>query len=86
MSFRYKIALTFIAFVGSVSLVALWTVLSYLENNFREELHPHVDEQPFTRSLRSVKIPAGVTSVIIPGYDKIHGAGGKSLKVTLPGR
>ncbi|MEL6168311.1 MAG: hypothetical protein AAFR35_06445 [Pseudomonadota bacterium] len=32
---------------------------------FRELLHPHVNEQPFTRSLSGVVIPAGVTEVFI---------------------
>ncbi len=35
--------------------------------------HPHVNEQPFTRSLSGVKIPAGVTTVFITAHDKKHG-------------
>jgi len=31
----------------------------------RPLLHPHVDEQPFTRSLSGVAIPAEVTAVVI---------------------
>ena len=31
----------------------------------RELVHPHVDEQPFTRSLSSVMIPDGANKVII---------------------
>ncbi len=46
-------------------------------------LHPHVEEQPFTRSISGVKIPAGVTSVIVRGHDKVHGYGGKELVVNL---
>lgn len=34
--------------------------------------HPHVEEQPFTRSLSSVRLPAGGT-VYIEGHDKVHG-------------
>ena len=45
--------------------------------------HPHVDEQPFTRSLSGVKIPAGVTQVTIRGHDKLHGYGGVELTVGL---
>lgn len=46
-------------------------------------LHPHVDEQPFTRSA-SVRIPDGVTSVTVRGHDKVHGFSGKTVIVDLP--
>ena len=46
--------------------------------------HPHVEEQPFTRSLGGVTVPDGVTEVVIRGHDKIHGTGGKELTVELP--
>lgn len=45
--------------------------------------HPHVDEQPFTRSLSDVKIPAGVSQVIVRAHDKVHGSGGKGYEVQL---
>jgi hypothetical protein len=48
--------------------------------------HPHVTEQPFTRSLRDVRIPAGVKAVQVRARDKVHGLGGKTLRVNLPGR
>jgi hypothetical protein len=35
--------------------------------------HPHVKEQPFTRSLSGIKIPKGVKKVIIKGHDLVHG-------------
>jgi len=35
--------------------------------------HPHVNEQPFTRSLSSVKIPAGTTIIFVEAHDKVHG-------------
>jgi hypothetical protein len=35
--------------------------------------HPHVDEQPFTRSLGDVTIPADVSVVYIEAHDKVHG-------------
>ncbi|MXN64586.1 hypothetical protein GR183_06685 [Stappia sp. GBMRC 2046] len=47
-------------------------------------LHPHVTEQPFTRSLTGVQIPEGVTFVEIRANDKVHGLGGKTLKLDLP--
>jgi hypothetical protein len=37
--------------------------------------HPHVDEQPFTRSLSGVSIPAGAHRVYVTGHDKVHGWG-----------
>ena len=46
-------------------------------------MHPHVREQPFTRSLGGVVIPAGVTSVIIRAHDKEHGLGGAEITVEL---
>lgn len=47
-------------------------------------LHPHDDEQPFTRSLDDVRIPAGIGEVTVRAHDKKHGYGGKALKVKLP--
>ncbi len=49
-------------------------------------VHPHVDEQPFTRGLGSVKIPPGITSVIVRAWDNVHKAGEKTFTVKLPGR
>ena len=46
--------------------------------------HPHVDEQPFTRSLSGVTIPAGVTEVTIRAHDKVHDHGGKTFTLKLP--
>lgn len=39
----------------------------------RELLHPHVNEQPFTRSLSGVAIPDGVTEVTIEARDNVDG-------------
>ena len=36
-------------------------------------LHPHVDEQPFTRSLGGVVIPEGVTEVVVRSHNLISG-------------
>ena len=35
--------------------------------------HPHVEEQPFTRSLSGVQIPDDVTEVSIEAHDSVHG-------------
>ena len=45
--------------------------------------HPHVDEQPFTRSLSGVTVPDGVDAVIVRAHDSVHGYGGKELRVDL---
>ncbi len=45
--------------------------------------HPHVNEQPFTRSLSGVHIPGGVTSVIVRARDSVHNFGGAEITVPL---
>lgn len=52
----------------------------------RELLHPHVEEQPFTRSLSSVTIPEGLTHVTIRAHDNVHGHGGATIELAVPGR
>ena len=52
----------------------------------RTLFHPHVDEQPFTRSLAGVKVPDGVTDVTVRAHDTVHGYSGKTISVTLPQR
>jgi hypothetical protein len=48
--------------------------------------HPHVGEQPFTRSLSGVHIPAGIKSVSIRAHDSVHGYNEQVFEVNLPGR
>lgn len=45
--------------------------------------HPHVEEQPFTRSLSGVDIPSDVDEVYVEAHDSVHGWGGKRFKVSL---
>jgi hypothetical protein len=49
-------------------------------------LHPHDTEQPFTRSLNGVAIPAEIKTVVIRAGDSVHDFGGKEMSVDLPGR
>ena len=49
-------------------------------------LHDHADEQPFTRDLHGVTIPAGVRVVVVQARDLKSGYGGKTVEVALPGR
>lgn len=46
--------------------------------------HPHVDEQPFTRSLTGVVIPPNVTTVTVRAHDLVHGDGGTEMVVDIP--
>jgi hypothetical protein len=45
--------------------------------------HPHVDEQPFTRSLLEVAVPAAIRRVRIRAHDSVHGDGGAEIVVEL---
>ncbi|PXX98332.1 hypothetical protein [Halomonas sp. LBP4] len=56
------------------------------ELGVRELLHHHAGEQPFTRRLAGVEIPAEIDSVTVQGRDQEHGYGGEAQTVTLPGR
>jgi len=47
-------------------------------------VHPHVDEQPFTRSLGGVEIPAGIMQVTLRDGGNISGIGGKTMQIMLP--
>lgn len=46
--------------------------------------HPHVEKQPFTRSLSGVKIPENLADVIVRAHDLVHEYGGKTVTVALP--
>ncbi|WP_171208596.1 MULTISPECIES: hypothetical protein [unclassified Ruegeria] len=52
-----------------------WRVLDMDGNELGVRVlhHPHVDEQPFTRSLGGVVIPAGTTQVQIQARDNVGG-------------
>ena len=45
--------------------------------------HDHATEQPFTRTLTGLHIPAGVTTVIVEGHDQVNGWGGRTLTVQV---
>lgn len=51
----------------------------------RKLAHPHVDEQPFTRSL-TLEIPEGISAVTIIATDSVHESGGEVFELDLPGR
>ena len=50
----------------------------------RTLFHPHVDEQPFTRSLSRIIIPRSVKRVTLRAHDKIHKFGGREITIAVP--
>lgn len=46
--------------------------------------HPHVDEQPFTRSLSQVVIPGGVREIVVAARDSVDGFCGDVLTLAVP--
>lgn len=46
--------------------------------------HPHETEQPFTRDLYGVRIPAGVSEVTVRARHKPKGYDGAAMTVRLP--
>ena len=49
----------------------------------RTLLHPHENEQPFTRGLSSVFVPKGVSVVFVEAHDKVHGWSKQRVRVDL---
>jgi hypothetical protein len=49
----------------------------------RTLLHPHENEQPFTRSQRGIEIPEDVTRVRVRAHDIVDGFGGQDVIVDL---
>jgi hypothetical protein len=65
-----------------------WQVLSLNGEHVYGErvlLHPHVEEQPFTRALTNVSVPDGVSEVLVRGHDNVDGWG-EPVSVRLPQR
>ena len=62
-----------------------WDVIGPDDTVYGERvlLHPHVGEQPFTRSLGGVRIPDDVGAVTVRAHDSVHGYGGRTLTVDL---
>jgi hypothetical protein len=50
----------------------------------RELTHDHAAEQPFTRSLDGVLIPAGVDTVVVEARDLVDGWSERTLEVEVP--
>jgi len=63
----------------------VWRIVDAQNTIFGERIlrHPHVNEQPFTRSLTQVIIPLDVPVVYIEAHDSVHGWSAPRLKVDL---
>ena len=48
--------------------------------------HPHENEQPFTRDLYDLRVPAGIARVVVRAHFKPTGYDGATVTVALPGR
>ena len=60
-----------------------WQIVSAdgIELGKRVLLHPHVNEQPFTRSLSGVNIPKDIKTVWVEAHDSVHGKSPHIYKV-----
>jgi len=47
-------------------------------------LHPHVNEQPFTRSLSGVNVPPEVKTITIRAFDSVHADSKMTVDVKIP--
>jgi len=59
-----------------------WEILDADTNSVlavRTLLHPHVEEQPFTRSMSGIRIPPETERILIRGRCNIHGYGGQNI-------
>ncbi len=45
-------------------------------------LHPHINEQPFTRT-QTISLPENINQVTIRAYDLIHKFGGKEITLDI---
>ena len=83
---KYRISVTLKhADTGWDHYANAWLVFDEDGNLLGERVlhHPHVNEQPFTRSL-TVSIPAGVKNIIIKAKDSVHGLNDEGFEVTIP--
>lgn len=63
-----------------------WQVLDRMGNQlgYRELVHPHVQEQPFSRSLFNVMVPDGERVIFVRTRCNQHGWSETMVKVPLP--
>ena len=46
-------------------------------------LHPHENEQPFTRSQSGITVPEGITQLLVKAHDIVDGFGGAEILIDL---
>ena len=49
----------------------------------RKLWHPHVGEQPFTRTLANVLLPKGAEILYIEAHDKVHGWSKQRVRIDM---
>lgn len=82
---QYRISVTLKhADTGWEHYANAWQVFDEQGNMIAERVlhHPHVNEQPFTRSL-TVTIPEEIKVIIIKGQDSVHGLSAVEKRITL---
>jgi hypothetical protein len=72
--------------IGWEDYADIWRIRDMSGNVLGERIlaHPHVNEQPFTRSLSGVKIPDGIDTVMIEAHDTVTGWAANTKTVKLP--
>ncbi|MEQ9260611.1 MAG: hypothetical protein RIG84_16115 [Roseovarius sp.] len=62
-----------------------WRVMDAEGNLLGERvlMHPHVEEQPFTRSLSGIVLPDGTREVFVKARCSMHGWAEETMRVTL---
>jgi len=62
-----------------------WEVLDAEGNRLGHRVlhHPHVDEQPFTRSLSNLDLPDGTREIFVKAHCSVDGWTGEAVRVTL---
>ena len=48
--------------------------------------HPHVKEQPFTRTVKGIRLPGETQRLTVRAHDSVSGFGGKEVQVNLQRR
>ena len=62
-----------------------WKVLDADGNRigYRKLHHPHVEEQPFTRSLSHIMVPDGATEIYVRAHCSVDGWASEKVRVEL---